>query len=689
MYYIPADDDALDALLDTAVPSEVIEAVSYRIVWRVGEGGMSVVFYALRVTPEGETPVVVKLLRPSFVRKAGPAAALTIKKEAIALGRLNERVPPTPFVVRFIDTGTLPVVLGGTHEQVDLPWVVVEYVHGGAEGTTLSQRVEHSVRTTGSAFDPARAAHAVECLTSGLGAVHEVGVIHRDLKPDNVLCCGFGDGEIFKLADFGVARPAGVATFTGAIVGTPGFVAPELMTGDNSGVGSWSDIFSLAAVIFYLLTGEEYFAAKSPGEAIVMAASPQRRSLRDTSGLAAELRDREQACRSIDFALACATSPKIDARPRRADALAAMLLPWLQVESRRPSAIARRLDHLREDDDLTQLPRWTWTTLRNPTRGLAVRSVAWDGDGRCMAATNQGLAFWNGSTWSDVSLAGLPNPAGIRFVQRIAAGEWLVGGDEATFATIAPEGVTEVRRFGSTAGARFDRIAGDLDDLAVLVGSSPGSPPTLSALSGRRWLKPLPLPGVAAISSIARVEDARFLVAGRGEGGGGFAALYAPLAWEIERLPGPEVRAYLSSAAQWDRQIGIITGADGSVIWRQGGELVHECIEGGFDLSASGVDAVGRGWAASAGRIWMRRAPSNPDRPAAAARWDCVFCDTHSPGAHDADLTVADKPGARVMPFPIVSLFTDLGVVIAMTAECGLIEGRVLRAPSDEASSAS
>src|SRR4029079_9836353 len=158
-------------------------------------------------------------------------------------------VPPTPFVVRFIDTSTLPVGYNG--REVIVPWLVVEYVHGGAEGTTLSERVENSLRSTGSAFNAARAAHAIECLASGLLAVHEVGVIHRDLKPDNVLCCGFGEDEILKLADFRVARPAGVATFTGAIVGTPGFVAPELMAGDPNAIGTWSDIFSLGTTIFH------------------------------------------------------------------------------------------------------------------------------------------------------------------------------------------------------------------------------------------------------------------------------------------------------------------------------------------------------------------------------------------------------------------------------------------------------
>jgi len=659
----PPPEDPLDALLGKEVPSEVTPGVSYRIIWQLGEGGMSVVFYALRVAPEGEVPVVMKLLKPAFVVRAGPTAALIVKKEAIALGRLNERVPPTPFVVRFIDTGTVPVAHGGV--RVDVPWVVVEYVHGGAEGTTLSERVDHSLQSTGAAFDPRRAAHAVECLTHGLAAVHEVGVIHRDLKPDNVLCCGFGDGEILKLADFGVARPVGIATFHGAVVGTPGFVAPELTTGDPRAIGPWSDIFSLAAVFFFLLTGEEYFTARTPIEALTQAISASRRSILDTRGLSPELRAREQACRSIDFALSCATAGRIENRPHRADALAAMLLPWLQVESIRSSLIVRRLAALR-DDAPTRRTAWQWTTMRGSSGheggGLSIRSVAWDGDGRAMAATSRGLAFWNGASWSEVSQEGLPDPTGIRFVQRVGAGQWLVGGDGATFATYTADGVSDVRRLSNGPLARFDKISGQLDDLAVLVGQSPGGPPTLCALSGRRWLKPLPLPEVTALSSLARVDDTHWLLAGRGADGRGFAALYAPLDWEVERLPAPAVRAYLACAGEVDREVGLATGADGAVVYRQGHEVSSEAIPGGHDLSAAAVDAAGRAWAASAGRIWMRRAGGVTGAPAQrpAAQWESIWVDA-------------------AWTLPIVSLFADLGGLTAMTADGGLIEGRMMR----------
>ncbi|HYP88231.1 MAG TPA: hypothetical protein VEQ59_08755, partial [Polyangiaceae bacterium] len=79
--------------------------MSYRLERQVGEGGMGSAYLALRQAPEGLSPVVVKLVRPAFGPNSDRAAALVVLKEAVALGRLNERVPPCPFVVRLVDTG--------------------------------------------------------------------------------------------------------------------------------------------------------------------------------------------------------------------------------------------------------------------------------------------------------------------------------------------------------------------------------------------------------------------------------------------------------------------------------------------------------------------------------------------------------------------------------------------------------
>src|SRR5689334_18729238 len=97
-------DVELAGLTPITIASELHPAVTYRLERQIGEGGTGTAFFALRYAPEGIAPVVVKLVKPEVVASAGPTATLVIQKEAVALGRLNESVPPTPFVVRFIDT---------------------------------------------------------------------------------------------------------------------------------------------------------------------------------------------------------------------------------------------------------------------------------------------------------------------------------------------------------------------------------------------------------------------------------------------------------------------------------------------------------------------------------------------------------------------------------------------------------
>ncbi len=662
---IPASgDEDLEALIGSELPSETTPGCHYRILTRVGEGAMGVAFYAMRIAPEGECGVVVKILRPWFVQQWGKTAELIVQKEAVALGRLNERVPPTPFVVRLIDTGSITVRCRGVNVRV--PWLVVEYVHGGIEGTTLSQRVMHAIRTTGHAFDGPRAANLCDAIGQGLSTVHEVGVIHRDIKPDNVLCCGFGDDEIFKIADFGVARPAGVAaTFGGFIVGTLGYAAPELATLDAKAVGSWSDVFSMAGVIYFVLTGAEYFDVKSPSDALMAALANTRRSIREAPWLAPEIRDNREACKAIDYALACGTAGKTEVRPQRADALAMMISPWLRAEPPKKSIVHKRRVHLEESEETTQLVAWNWTPLRYPgTFGKVIRAVSWDGDGRCMAATNEGLAFWNGSHWKDVSHEGIADPSSIRFVRRSGPGQWLIGGDEATFAIYSSEGPHEVRRFESH-GMRYELMSGNIDDIAVLVGVSPNEPPQLCCLTSRRWLKPLSVEGVAAITGITRIADTQWLLVGRARDGGGYAAVYRPLAWELERIETPLVRAFLACDGDPTTDTGVAAGASGAVVWVYPNGLRHELVPGKPDLSAISIDASSRGWAASAGHIWMhhRTAHATGRVEPPLGQWDPMW--------QDESWTA-----------PIVALFTEPGVVVGMTADGGIIEGRTSSARS-------
>jgi len=330
-----SDFEGLDQLTGTTIVSDVDPRVHFRLEQCVGAGGVGVAFLAIRIAPDGVSPVVIKVLRPTVVEAQGATAAASVKKEAVALGRINEHVPPSPFVIRFVDTG---VVRPERIASPPLPWIALEHVYGGDEGTTLDERVESSIRTTGFAFDARRAGLALRCLASALSAIHAVSVVHRDVTPGNVLCCSFGDAEIFKISDFGLSRSAGmVETFGNVLLGTPGYAAPEQSFAEETGVGPHSDIFSLAAVVYFTMTGENYFNARTIPQAFVVARDPKRRTLAEGKWLRPELRARPDDLNAIDQVLAQATAYEPPKRPQTVRQFAALLAPLLGDGASRPS----------------------------------------------------------------------------------------------------------------------------------------------------------------------------------------------------------------------------------------------------------------------------------------------------------------------------------------------------------------
>lgn len=640
--------DELTALRGSTLASQTSVGVHYRVGASLGGGGMAVVHYAVRCSPSGECPAVIKIMRPWFVRDSGNAASTVFRKEAVALGRLNEQVPPTPFVVRLLDMGELPICQSGMVLQ--LPWLALEFVHGGAEGTTLRERVESSIFATGTAFDAARAARAVDCLSQALSAINAVDVVHRDMKPDNVLCCGFASEEIFKISDFGIARPGGVpATFGAVCVGTPGYAAPEQVGQDFGAIGPQTDIFSTAAVVFHLLTGEDYFPSATPVETLLQVGRPERKSLLDCERLCPELRGREQSARGIDAALARATAMRPGDRPANARAFAAELLAWLRVDSRRIRPSELRLNTLVEPEEPELSPGWRWSVLHRPGDERIIRSVAWSGDGRCLAATSSGLEFWNGTQWLAAPVGGFPRANGVRFVRSVAPAEWLIGGDDATLAIYGMSGVEQMIQ-GHDPSVRYEHASGDMSDVAVIVATAPGDVPTLHGIVAKRWLRPRRLDDVAHVMSIARFSDTEWLIAGRCQDGTGFAASYDPLMGELRRFTAPRATAFLGCAGLVERNVGMVGGTDGIVAWVQGEDVYSESVGLAVPLSAITIAPGGRGWASASGRIWLRQQNE-------ARRW--------RPAWQDESWTA-----------PIVSLHADSGVVLAMTADGAILEGR-------------
>ncbi|MFF8375117.1 bifunctional serine/threonine-protein kinase/ABC transporter substrate-binding protein [Streptomyces sp. NPDC015661] len=212
--------------LRKADPSAI---AGYRLLGRLGAGGMGVVYLA-RST--GGALAALKLIRAEHA--ADPGFRERFRREARAAERITGR-----WVVR---------VLGADPEARE-PWLATEYVPGPslAEAVALHGALpEPTVRALGAR------------LAAALADMHEAGLVHRDVKPGNVLLALDGP----RLIDFGIARTAGATalTATDAMIGTPGFLAPEQARVAGSGeVGPAADVFSLGCVLAYALTGERPF----------------------------------------------------------------------------------------------------------------------------------------------------------------------------------------------------------------------------------------------------------------------------------------------------------------------------------------------------------------------------------------------------------------------------------------------
>ncbi len=193
--------------------------------------------------------VAVKLILPELADSE--SVRQRFEAEAKAAAALRSR-----FVVQVYDSGI---------NEEGVPYLVMEYLHG--------ESLEDAVERAG-ALPLEYGVQVVAQVAKGLARAHSEGIVHRDLKPANVFMAQTDDGEeVAKILDFGIAKfqregPNVSATATGTVVGTPLFMSPEQARG-KKGIDHRSDLYSLGAMTYYLLTGQHAFGGEALGELIL------------------------------------------------------------------------------------------------------------------------------------------------------------------------------------------------------------------------------------------------------------------------------------------------------------------------------------------------------------------------------------------------------------------------------------
>jgi predicted Ser/Thr protein kinase len=244
--------------------SRAMQLGQYTLEGKLGEGGMGVVHKARHAMLR--RPTAIKLLHPT---RHDAGALARFEREVQLMSQLTH-----PNTVAVYDYGRSPD---------GIFYYVMEYLDG--------IDLERLVRRHGPQ-PAARVIHVIEQLCGALDEAHAMGLIHRDVKPANILLCRRGGtADVAKLVDFGLAQQvAGGAGAARGIVGTPAFISPEAVT-EPERVGPASDLYALGATAYFLLTGHHVFEGKTPLEVCTQHATarPVAPSRRTTAHVPAAL----------------------------------------------------------------------------------------------------------------------------------------------------------------------------------------------------------------------------------------------------------------------------------------------------------------------------------------------------------------------------------------------------------------
>jgi serine/threonine-protein kinase len=364
----------------------------FDLVQELGRGGMGVVYEA-RQRSLNRVVALKMVLRGEFASDADRAR---FRAEAEAAARLVH-----PNIVQVYEVG----------EVEGQPYFAMQFV----PGRTLARRLGEGP------LSPAEAAKLLAAVAHAVHHAHERGILHRDLKPANVLLAGDGTP---KITDFGLAKlvDAGSLTQTGAIIGTPSYMAPEQARADKR-LGPAADVYALGAILYECLTGRAPFQAATALDTLLLVQEQDPVPPRMLNpGVP---RDLETIC------LKCLEKAP-DRRYSSAEALAVDLEAFVGGEpiTARPSGLVNYFDRLFQETPHAAVLEnwgllWMWHSLVILLLCTATQVIDWSGHGShtvYLTLWSVGLITWGTIFWQ-LRRRGGP----VRFVERQIGHAWAAG----------------------------------------------------------------------------------------------------------------------------------------------------------------------------------------------------------------------------------------------------------------------
>ncbi len=478
----PSPDPRLVPLRDSLVGRVLRGAgnTAYYLRECIGEGGQGWVFRANWDDPSGHV-VIVKVLRPDVV---ATEALRRFQREAEVLRMLSTQGRPNPYIVRFYDHAIAQVPSPYGPDPLTLPFTVLEYV----DGTTL-EKVLTDQKKAGRGMQAERVRRLLRQICQALDVVHKQKVVHRDLKPSNILLTTEAGTEVAKVTDFGLVKLVDVnLQKTSALAGASlGYAPPEQYEQGNQRVSPRTDVFSLAAVVFEMLTAKPAFPFNDGENPLLIVTrilnGPRPSLMKVRNSLSPELEIATPVCETLDRELARAlaadpssrhesaielwnalelplraaleeqkTAPRSQVSPYEATARVSDSQnpphnaaqagsgvrvradgkdpPFVSAPSKPKMPVAQHVIDRVPEAQASNPAAWTWSMLTPPLANKSIRSVVFTATAdAAIALSVSGLVRWERGTWIPVSLPSHVPRAALRGLRWMRDGSVLLFGE--------------------------------------------------------------------------------------------------------------------------------------------------------------------------------------------------------------------------------------------------------------------